>query len=407
METDLLQAMFSHFNAGPTHGFFDGVTNVGVGQFVATAKRLANLGLLEKLGITQLGETGAIIGQVGARNFYRRGPMVLWDKQMREANRVLLKDVAYVTGDIGRDQTYFAEWFDMDDVSNNAKNSWLKRVSALSSNGAFVQSYTSAFNHVRKYQQQIATLGMIDKVMRTLKEGDYETMLTRFEDDFGLGRAELDGIQRMVDDGLITFHPEGHVKELNLKDWNPKLRETFGASMARNMNQTVQKSLAGEQDAWMHTGWGSVMTHLMTFPMQAFQKQFIRNARHLDMQGFAAISFGMATAMIAVNVRDVIDGRDRSQTDRSVAAFTYNNMTGWIPMVTDPAMTIMGLEDYRINPFGHHASVVPPVFTQADSLRRAPGALLTAAAGEPDYYDMQALKALPFAGTYFASRIFN
>lgn len=408
MEFDLLDAMLSHFNAGPTHGFSGGQINKGLNIYVATAKRIANLGLLEKLGITQLGETGAIIAQVGVKNWYTRGPMALWDKQMRESNSALLKDVSYIIGDIGRDQRYFGEWLDLDDVSNDHKATWINTVSGLASNAAYVQSYTSAFNHVRKFQQQMTVLGMVDKVMRTIKEGDFETMLRRFESDFGLGREELLQIENMVNSGLIEFHDRGFVNSLNMDKWDPDLAETFGAAMVRSMNQTVQKSLAGEQDAWMHSGWGSVMTHLLTFPMAAFQKQFIRNGRHMDLQALAAMSFGLATAMVAINIRDAVDGRERSQEDRALAAFGYNNMTGWIPMVFDPAMTILGLDDQRINPFGPYASVIPPVFSQADNLRRAGGAVLSMLRGEKTtYQDRQAWKAVPFMGTYFVSRLWD
>jgi len=407
MSAELLQAMLSHFNGGPTHGFFRGEMNVGVGQVVAIGKRLANLGLLEKLGLTQLSELGAVIAQVGMENFWRRGVMIAFDKEMRMANKKLLNDVKYVTGRIGKDHRYFAEWFDLDDVARGQVDDMLTKFSKWTSNASFIQSYISAFNHVRTYQQQVAVTGMIDKVMRKLKNGDYEEVLERFESDFGLGRAELDYIQGLVDDGTVVFHADGFVDVLNMDKWNPQQREVFGAAMARNMNQTVQKSLAGEQDAWMATGWGSLMTHLLTFPMQAFQKQFVRNGRHMDMQGFAALSFGLATAMTAVQIRDQISGRERSTEDRARQAFSYNNMTGWIPLVVDPAATILGMDNYRINPFGHHQSVVPPAISQFDALRRAPGALLTAAAGEPDYYDMQALKALPYAGVYFADRLWN
>lgn len=404
---DKLHAMFSHFNAGPAWGFSSGKTNKGISIELATAKRLANLGLLEKLGITQLYETGAIIAQVGVVNWYKRGLGSVFDAELKNSNKKLLDEVSYLIGDVGYDELSFGEWFDWDEVSSEGKGSWLSSVSAFTQNAAYIQAYTSVFNFVRGKQQKVAVLGMMDKVFRTLRNDDFDGMLARFESDFGLGRVELDELQRMVDDGTIEFAARGHVESMNFDKWDPDLRDTFAGAMLRNMHQTVQKSMAGEQDAWMHTEWGSLMTHLVTFPIQAFQKQFIRNGQHMDMQALAAMSFGLGSAFVGINIRDVIDGKERTQMERARAAVAYSNMTGWAPMLMDPAFTILGMDDMRWSPYGPYSSLVPPVFTQMDNLRRLPGAAINAVRGETDYYDLQAAKAMPFAGTYFASRVYN
>lgn len=155
----------------------------------------------------------------------------------------------------------------------------------------------------------------------------------------------------------------------------------------------------------MSTNWGSLMVFLKTFPIQAFQKQFIRNGRMMDQQALAAMFMGLGTAYVAIQIKDVIFGRDRSEKDRAIAAFGYNNITSWVPMITDPVLTILNLNGYRINPYGPNASLVPPVVGQLDNLMRAPGAIPKVLFGDPDYYDMQAFKAIPFAGTYGISRI--
>jgi hypothetical protein len=212
----------------------------------------------------------------------------------------------------------------------------------------------------------------------------------------------------MIANGTIEFDPtHGFVNRLNIDQWDPDLADIFGSAMVRNMNQTVQKSMAGEQDAWMHTDWGSLMTHLKTFPMQAFQKQFMRNGRHMDMQAVAYMLTGLSSAMIAVNIRDALDGRERSTWDRAKAAFDYNNMTSWMGTAWDPAMTMLGLDDMRLNPYGPNANLTPPVISQMNKLIRVPGAIPKFLTGNADYYDRQALKAAPFAGTYIFSRMFD
>ncbi len=125
----------------------------------------------------------------------------------------------------------------------------------------------------------------------------------------------------------------------------------------------------------------------------------------MDMQAVAAMMYGLGTAYVAIQLKDLISGRERSEQERALDAFGYNNISSWVPMIADPMLTALGLDGARINPYGPHASLVPPVVTQLDNLMRAPGAIPRMLTGHADYSDRQAFKALPFMGTYFLSRI--
>jgi hypothetical protein len=414
-ESDLMDAMFSHFDAGPVWGFSGGQTNKGIGRIAATAKRLANLGLLEKLGLTQLGELGAVVAQQGATVFYRRGIKPIFDKALRDKDAELLEDMSYIIGEIGMDQKYYAEWRDLDDVGKAAEATLYEKVqqniSDVTSNASFIQNYMNLFNHVRGYQQRVAVMGMIDKVFRELKRGNVEDFALRARRDLGLDRDDLDTLIDLMDDpDMVQWDPTGKfINRVFFDNWDPDFADVFGSSLTRHMNQVVQKSMAGEQDAWMHTGWGAIMTHLLTFPLAAFQKQFLRNASYMDAQAFAAMWQGLVTATMAVHIRDIVDGREDTTANRVKRGFNYNNMSSWAPMVIDPVATIMGQDDWRYNQYGPTADLTPVVFSQMNDLRRAPGAVINAVTGADDfdYYDRQALKAIPYAGTFFASRMFE
>ena len=413
--SDLINAMFSHFDAGPVWGFSGGATNKGIGRVTATAKRLANISLLEQLGITQLGELGAVIAMQGPANFYRHGIAPWFNKELRAADKKLLDDMRYIVGETGMDHRQYAEWLDLDDVGKAETRTLVEKlqqnVSDWTSNASYIQNYLNLFNQVRSYQQKVALAGMVNKVFRELKfnGGPTGPFLQRATRDLGLDVDILHQLQDMLEDPkMMTWSADGkYVESFNFQNWDPDLADAFGAALVRNKNQVVQKSMAGEQDAWMHTGWGSIMTHLITFPMAAFQKQFLRHASHLDMQSFNALSFGMLTALIAVNIKDAASGRNDDMEGRAIRAFNYNNITSWIPMIIDPAATVMGRDDWRINQFGPHESIIPPALTQLDKMRRSPGAAINAVTGNMDYYDRQALKALPFATTYFMQRMYE
>lgn len=418
VEADRIHAMLSHFNGGPVAGFAVGQTNEGVGQLLATTKRLVNIALLEKLGRSQLAESGATIAQNGFATWWARGPAAIFDKELKAGNAALLDEVAFITGRIGDDHRHFASWLDLDDVSSRDAASWLQRASTLTSNAQWMQGYTSLFNQVRTFQQTTAALGMGDKVMRIIKKSMDDgvpidpKVLKRMQADLGFGYPDdLNTIERLIENGTIVFKTTKRgnvfVDKLNMDQWDVDTADNFGASMTRNINQLVQKSLAGEQDAWIHTHVGSILTHLKTFPLQAISKQVLRNGRHLDTQSVATVLYGMATAGVAVAVFDAIDGNDRSPEELASAAFNYSNMTGFIPMVVDPVLTMLGMEDSRFNQYGPYTDLTPPMFKVLNDQRRIPGAIFDTLTGNADYYDKQALKAIPYAGTFFFSRAFQ
>lgn len=416
MDGDLLRAMLSNFNGGPVHGYFRNSLNEGVGAEIAIAKRMTNLALLGKLGFAQLAETGATVATVGLENWWRRGPAAIFDKELRQGNKELLDDMSYMLGDLGYDHLHFAEWLDLDDVSRADRGDWIAAASRLSAKGQYLQGYTSMFNQVRGHQQRIASMGIVDKVVRSVKnamdagEELSPDLARRFQSDLGLNPEDFRSLESLILNGTIEFgerNGKTFVNRLNIKEWDTEFAEVFASSITRNTNQVVQKSMAGEQDAWMHTHWGAIMSHLKTFPLQAMQKQFIRNMRHSDNQALSTVMMGAATAMAAISVRDVIDGKERTMEQRAKMAFGYSNMTGWVPMFYDPTMTALGLEDYRINAYGPHSDYTPPVVTQINRAARLPGAIIDSATGEADWYDRQSLKALPFSNTLGLSRMLD
>jgi hypothetical protein len=417
IKREIMDSMFSHFNSGPVHGFgWTGKPNEGIGH-AALVKRITNLALLEKLGITQLAETGVDIAQQGLGNWMQRGPMAVFNRELRDGNTALLDELSFMAGEIGNDHWLFAPWLDLDDVSRADKGEIMNTVSRFTQAGSFIQGYTSAFNTVRSFQQKTVALGITDKVFRTLKQAiDEGRDLTpnergRFENDLGLGRTELAQLEDLIHDGTIEFVTKGNrtfVNKLNPDKWDRDISNVFGSSIIRNVNQLVQKSMAGEQDVWMSTVVGSLLMHLKTFPLQAIQKQVMRNARFMDKQAIATVLYGMATAAVAVQVRDMIDGKEQKTVkELAKGAFNYSNMTGFIPTMVDPMMSLIGMDDARINQYGPHYDLTPPSLRVLNSMMRIPGAIGNTAQGEADWYDEQALKAIPFAGTFVLSRTFD
>lgn len=407
MPLEELEAMFSHFDGGPVQGW----SNLGGGQpaaagpGIALLKRMVQLAWLNKLGLTQLGETGAMMMQNGMASWMRRGPFALLDQELKRGNKELLDDIAFMTGEIGRDHDLFSDHLNLDEVSDLDAPDIMSRINKHTSQAAYVQGFTSMFNVVRSHQQKTAALGVMDKVMRTLRDAREagedltEQQYARMWGDLGLDRETLQRLENLIGDGTIEFSPEGFVNRLNAGRWDGDLQDIVGASITRNINQVVQKSMAGEQDAWMHTGVGSILSHLKTFPLQATHKQFIRHFRHNDPEAYGAVMATFGTALVASIVRAAVDGDDMTAMDHGKRAFGYSNMTGFIPMAYDPLMTMMGLDDLRFNQYGKHAEIAPPILSFANDAMRLPGALAASAMGTANYDDLRAKRTLPFANT--------
>ncbi len=413
-----MEAMFTHFDSGAVKGWSGMDPRKGPesqGMLPVMMKRLTNLAWLGKMGFTQLGETGAIMAQNGVGNWMRRGVMSNLDKEIKAGNKELLNDLAYMTGEIGQDHKLFAEHLSLDELSDLDSGTMMSKIDKNLSTASYVQGFTSFFNSVRGWQQKTAALGVSDKIFRTLndsiKSGEQlsDGVKARMWGDLGLDGEAITRLEQLITDGTIEFSPEGFVNRLNADKWDGDLADMFGASLTRNINQLVQKSMAGEQDAWMHTGWGSVLSHLKTFPLQATQKQFVRHFRHNDPQAYSALGMGLATAGVASMVRAGIDGKagDMSIEDHAKRAFTYSNMTGFIPMAYDPLMTMIGLDDKRFNQFGRHAEVMPPILSYTNNAIRLPGALKAAFDGTADGSDKQALRVIPFASTVLVGNMLN
>lgn len=416
IEGDLVEAMLSHFNGGPVHGYAMGQTNEGIGVPLSMAKKATSLALLEKLGVTQLAETGAIMAQQGLQNWALRGPMAMFDKDLKAGNKAMLDDMAFFTGRIGEDHIHFAPYLDLDDATLSDSAHYIREAQRFLSNSQWVQGYTSLFNQVKGWQQQTAALGISDKVFRVINDAvtnkrAYTTAeRKRLMDDFGIDQTMLSELEDLVHTGKVVFKTRGnhtYVDRLNMQSWDAALADEFASSITRGVNQSVQRTMAGEEDAWLHTQAGSIMMHLKTFPLAAIQKQVIRNGRHMDGQGLATLMYGMATAYVAVRIKDAIDGKERTGAEYAKLAFNYSNMTGFIPMAFDPLMTVVGLEDMRFNQYGPYTDLTPPIISVANNARRVPGALADTLTGTADWYDEQALKAIPFAGTYGISRMFE
>lgn len=408
IDPQVMRAMLTHFDGGPIHGVFMGRTTEGLGPAAAIAKRLTSVSLLQGLGFAQIAETGAVANATGLANFIDRGVLGRVSKMSRDQQVKTLRDIEFITGRIGEDHKFLAPHLELDTVGRADVSESLTNFQQMLGKAQWLNGYTSLFNSVRSWQQTTVALGMMDKIIQQgLREVDgkrvgwTDAQLFRLDQDFGIDRADAMRVIDMVDQGFITTRPNAFggisVDRLNMDQWDQNVADVFGAGVTRSVNQQVQKSMAGEADVWMNNEAMNILMQFKSFPMQAVSKQAARHLRFMDMETYGALGFGMMTAYTSLYLRDVAYGRERSTYERAKAAVGYSNMTGFVPMVADPMLSMVGLEDKRFNQFGQFWEQAIPAVDTFNRLIRVPGAIFGGLPdGEYNKADQSALKALPF-----------
>ena len=420
MDPEVLRAMFTNFDGGPIHGYAFGLKSEGVGPAVAFAKRLTSVSLLQGLGFAQMAETGPVMAAVGLGNFVDRAIHQRLSKMGREEQMKTLRSLEFLTGRIGEDHRYFAPHLEMDSMGKHDMSQFMTGVQGMLGKAQFLNGYTSGFNQMRSWQQTTLALGKADHIIQAgMREVEGKRVgftpdeIKRLK-DFGIDERDAAKLIQLVDVGIITTRKNlfggNAVDAFNMDKWPEGLAEDFSAGITRTINQSVQKTMAGESDVFMNQAAVGLFLQFKTFPLQAVSKQTIRHMRHMDQEALMTVLYGASTAYMSLYLRDVAYGRERSTKERALAAVGYSNMTSFVPMVNDPMMTMMGLHDYRINQFGPHAEIFSvPAADVGNKLLRTPGAT-NSMVYEPLGADFSkseqaAVKAIPFMNLPILSRL--
>jgi len=415
-----LEALFSAFDGGARKGTgFDGKL-VEQGYTVSAMKRLTNIAWLDSLGLTQLIESGMVMTQYGIGSFFERSLKPMFDKSTRTNRQELLEDLSWTTGKLGREHEFMATHLDLDEISKLDGFQIQEKVREYGSNLSYIQSYLSGFNHVRGYQQTTAALGASDKLFRNIKKAmgkDGKLNFTkkqaaRMFDDFGADETKLLRYAELIKNGTVKFRKNSlgmsFVDSLNVKTWPKDLSDEFGSSIMRSVNQAIQKSLAGEQDTILFTKAGALLTHLITFPMQAFSKQAIRHLKHRDMEALTGVMYTIGASLLVSYLKDALSGKERSTSEHVARAIAYSNMLGWVPLVSDPLGTMLGIDEMRFNGrFTEQSTIIPPSVKMLNNAYRLPGSAFAYAKGEANYKQMESMRTLPFTNLIGIGTMFN
>ena len=156
----------------------------------------------------------------------------------------------------------------------------------------------------------------------------------------------------------------------------------------------------------------------------ALQKQLIRNMRIQDPAAVQTVLYGLMTAGLAYTAKQAINANtDRlNSVDIMKGAFSLSNMTGIIPMMSDPLAEMLGLRDLKFHNYarGVDAGIigVPAAFPTLNRMAHIPGAILNfdgyvegndpRAPGVWSNSDIRAMQATPIIGNLYGfTAMFN
>lgn len=316
-------------------------------------RKLAQVSMLEKLGITQLGELGRVMSASGVTNLMDSIPFIkdmIMDLKDGRLNTAMLKDFedAFL-GTIGDEHYMNHPDFRVDDFGHAIG----KYEKMLDSAGYWLQS-ASGWRLVYTQQKKI----LMNYLGRRFYDWFVNGKMTEAQmNDLGVPPHQIDRIKEAMLKH-VEFDDNGILKSYHLNDWDPDIRETIGLMLHRKSSNAIQDILVGETPLWLNTGLGKFLGQFKTFSIAALGKQTIHDwnmYKQGDMEAALAFQFMFASSTLALAARIGFNSLAMPNGERadylknslnpkalSKALLAYHGQTGPLMDITDMlASTVM------------------------------------------------------------------
>lgn len=397
-----MDELYTYFSGAPLAG--------GISPAYSRMKKLTNLALLNQLGLTQMAEWAVSGSAVGWKRFLEHAGEA-FNERLGNPKSPLVQELEHFNIFVPEERMFRDDLnFEHEKASPNASE-YMQRFDNMLNKASRLQGYTSGFYEVRKIQQRVAYTSGTSKLFEGFKRADEQFSFDRLR-DIGIDTDLAKRLKEYADNGTVTYNENGRLQALNLKDWKLEDVEDFTLAMNRSTNQLVQKAMAGESSILFHRdGVASLFLHLKSFPLLAMEKQGARNLMMADQTALSSFITGLVMAGAVYAGKQVANNKSENLTAQRIAmgAFGMSNMTGWIPMWTDPVAGMLGLDSMQTGGGKYGANSIislPASITTLDKMGQLPGAALHAAGaplGLADFTsgDVRVLQALPLVGNAY------
>lgn len=397
VDVEFMDHMYAYFSGAPLGG--------GLSPVYSRMRKLTNLGLLNKLGLTQMYEAGNTMAAIGVSEYFRRLPDAI-QSALKDKDSPLMAEMR-VLNVFQPEERLFRGDLTFEFEKRSTQGEFMRGVDRLLNKGQQLQGYTSGFNHIRRIQQSIAITGTADRLARHFRDGGLvsDARLT----DLGFTPASMASFEKYVKNGTVEFQ-DGSLLRLNMDKWDVADRESVIRILNSRTDQLVMRAIAGESSYIFHRdGIAQLFFHLKSFALMTMEKQFLRNIRLADGETLAQFAYGLGVTASLAMIRNTLDGRTDRNDPLSLArtAMTMNHMTGWLPMWVDPIAGLLGMGG--ISGYANRGDVIAPSasISYANKALELAALPVTALNGLSNS-EINALSAIPLIGNYYGvSAIWN
>lgn len=313
----------------------------GINKNVRRLMDLATLSMLGQVGFAQLAELGTITGQLGMRTMLEEIPNLkrfLREARINEVDPDLIDEIESLTGLVD-EHILYRPGVRLEDAAGEDM-SWMEKLDKGFAAGHDMLGYASGMNHIKRFEQRLATKALASKVARLAQGKTVGRLTPERLADIGWEDKTLTSIKDHIN-RHATFDAKGKLQRLNMEQWtDPNVVEDFALGLNRFAHQVVQRPLIGETTGWMHRTLGALFSQFRHFPLVAMEKQLARNVMHQDMATFSTVTYGLAWSGVAYIAKQVAnapgqeDGwlEDRLTAERiAKGAVQYSGMAALIP----------------------------------------------------------------------------
>ncbi len=407
LSDEQLDAIEQMFRGRPLSG--------GLNPWVRRTLALTRLALLNGMGLTQLAETGVQIAAVGWESYIKTAPQVVRDVLAGKSPQAM-KELADLSSAIAGEHNIIRHDLMLDEMQSKpgAFSELGLFLDKLLVRGQRLQGYTSGFFKVQELQHNLAVRSMLHRLGRMFNEN--VPMSAERLADVGMDKRLEGRVKKYFTDGTVVYGKDGAVEALNLDKWKPGDVQEFASVINRFTDQVVQRARHGETSYWMHQDVGAIFVSLKSFPLVAMQKQLLRHARLMDAETTMAFMYSLATAGVVYSATQGIKGRTDKldAVDIAKGAFGLNNMTGALPMLTDPIASMLGMDNLRFNQYGTQMGYggdilsLPAPFQTLNRVAHAPESWMHVLSGDYNNGDINSIQATPLIGNLYGfSYLFN
>ncbi len=349
----------------------------GEGSTISPAYRrmmgLTSLGVMGQNGFSQMAEFGNLAAAKGFTSFVRDLPEDI-KAAWKHPDSDLSKELRHL-GILEPEENLFRydTVYNLDRAATDESRAWAK-FDGLLAKGGRLMGFTNGMFGIRRVQHKIAVTTAGDRIMNHLRNA--QSVNPGRMRDWGFD-ANLE--QAVRNEMKHVEFQSGSVRKYNMDKWDPDTAESFQIVLNRVADQQIQRAMFGESSSiFRKDGMAALFWQLKQFPMLAIEKQTVRTLRLADDEAVAGWAYGLAFAGMAYGTKQLLNGNtDRlTLTDIAKGAFNMSNMTGWMPMFSDPVMGVLGLPQF--NAFGgrENGPISTPVsLSYLNSFTQIPGAV--------------------------------